>query len=415
MLTKTIKIILVILIINLGIFSGLNATSFFSTKGLGLNAETVGAQGMAMGGVGISLLENRGLSSLSPATLIPDKVTRISVHFNYNSTSQQNSQGSGHTNYVNTNGVQLLVPIATKYAFSLGISPLFISDYKFEIPGIDSEKTYREIYGSKGSLNKLFISVFSNIKNRATLGLSYNYALGKYDKSWQIVFDKSQYVDTNDRLRTKLRGHYVTAGLVLLPFKTWRIGAVYSSPLNLKSENQYEHNFQITVNEFSKTYATTSLNDQSLDLPHSWGVGTTFEPNSKLLFSIDYFAEPFSQIKNSNESENSEFNDYYRISAGFQYLPSTNPYSKFIYHIPLRSGFFYKQLPIKYGNNEPLYEYGVSFGAGLPFYFLMGRIDFACQFGKRGNIGDNLVEEKFFNLMITATGGERWFIHGRKN
>jgi hypothetical protein len=44
----------------------------------------------------------------------------------------------------------------------------------------------------------------------------------------------------------------------------------------------------------------------------------------------------------------------------------------------------------------------------------MGKLDLAFAYGQRGNLANNFVKENFFYMMASVTGGERWFVRGRK-
>ena len=51
--------------------------------------------------------------------------------------------------------------------------------------------------------------------------------------------------------------------------------------------------------------------------------------------------------------------------------------------------------------------------SAILFYGDIGRIDVGLGFGKRGSLDKNPVEESFFRLMISVTGGEKWFTRPR--
>jgi|GEM_PF-1405227 len=414
MSAKRFKIFVLIFFSSVLLTQGLGAASFYSSKGLGVFTEGIGAQGLALGGVGVALMEDRALSSMNPATFLPAGLTRISVHFLNQTIDQKNTAGTGLSRFTNSFGGQFLVPLGENFSIGVGMAPLFLADYAFESEQGTGESAYRNISSGKGSLNKFFLGFFSNIKNRFALGATWNYSFGKYDETWELNYYNENYDDTSDILQTKLKGFNFSTGAVFQALKNWNVGVVLSTALSLKTEHEMTHNYRIRISEFSTDRARTTLNDGNLKLPFCWGIGTSIKLfKRKLMLTSEYFNNPFSKIEAEVENMGQNYNDYHRISFGISYLPSTDPYAKYFKHIPLRAGFYFKQLQIKYANNNPVNEYAVTFGSGLPFFFTLGRLDLALAIGKRGNISENPVEENFIDLMVTVTAGEKWFIQGR--
>ncbi|MBN2088531.1 hypothetical protein JW964_02915 [candidate division KSB1 bacterium] len=413
MIKRRISKLIIIFIVSLLFQNHLNATSFFSTRGLGLKYEPISARGFAMGGVGIAIPQALDLSSLNPATLSPATLTRLTLHFGSEFVEQENRLGTGQSNYTNAFGGQFLIPIGENYSVSMGIQPLFLADFQFGTTVGTGEGQYRESIGNKGSLNKLFLAFYARPVKKISLGITYNYNTGKYEKPWQVDYTNEAYFDTNDRFNTQLRGHSFSMGLLFNPYKSWLLGLTYTTPSELVSRNSITHSFLVNYNDYSTTYAKTQQADGTINMPQSWGFGSSIILKNRWLISTDYFSEPLSQITENGRSLASDFNDFYRISVGLEYTSSTNPYASYFQHVPLRVGYFYKQLPGKFGN-EPLHEQGFSMGFGLPFFFSMGKFDLALAYGQRGNITNNFVKENFYYLMVSVTGGERWFIRGRK-
>jgi hypothetical protein len=392
------------------------ATSFFSSKGLGMHVEGINAAGLGMGASGIVLADPRTLSSLNPALAAPEKTTRLSIHFLSESIGQKNAAGTGHSNYNNAFGGQFLVPLGERYSFSMGISPLNYTDYYYESEGGSGENAHHSVISGKGSLNKLFLGFYVNYKNKIALGTSFNYALGKYDEKWRVNYVSSTYYNTADALHTKLSGVNWDFGIFANPIKNWSLGAVITTPLNLSSEHTMVFNYQVQISEYSYDNAQKKLTDGSLDIPLGWGIGSSYRLlDQRLTVLTEYATQPYSKLKLDDREQADNYNDYYRFSFGMSYKHSKNPFDKYLYHIPLRIGFYQKQLQMKYVNGNSVNERAVTFGFGLPFFMNFGRFDLGVALGKRGDLAKNPAEENFFNVMVSVTGGERWFIRGSRN
>jgi len=392
------------------------ATSFFSSKGLGMHVEGINATGLGMGASGIVQLDIRTLSSLNPACATPEKTTRLSIHFLSESIGQKNDAGTGHSNYNNAFGGQFLVPLGDRYSFSLGISPLNYTDYYYISEGGSGGSAYQNVLSGKGSLNKLFLGFYANIKNKVALGASWNYALGKYDEKWRVNYYSSAYYNTADALHTRLKGMNWSLGLQANLYKNWTVGAVFVTPLGLTSEHTMVYNYKIKISEYSYGSAEEKLTNGSLDLPYSWGVGSAYRLlDQRLMLLAEYATQPYSKVKLDGMGQSAAYQDFYRMSLGVSYRHAKNPYDRYLFQIPLRIGVYQKQLQMKYVNGNSVFERAVTFGFGLPFFMNFGRFDVGMALGKRGDLAQNPVEENFFNLMVSVTGGDRWFIKGSSN
>ena len=91
-------------------------------------------------------------------------------------------------------------------------------------------------------------------------------------------------------------------------------------------------------------------------------------------------------------------------------LPSVNMLAKYYEKMTYRVGYYYQGLDVLDINGNSVSEYGFTLGFGLPYYGTLGRIDIALKYGFRGDLSTNPVEENIFQLFISVTGGERWFV-----
>ena len=91
-------------------------------------------------------------------------------------------------------------------------------------------------------------------------------------------------------------------------------------------------------------------------------------------------------------------------------LPSTNMLAKYHEKMTYRAGYFFRQLDFQDKNSNSITEYGISIGAGFPYYGTWGRIDVALRYGKRGDLSSNPVKEDIFQIFISISGGEKWFV-----
>lgn len=391
------------------------ASSFYSNKYLGIQSNFTSGQGMGMGGLGVALIDHRSLNFLNPATLVPGGITRLSANFIAESISMKNSEGNGHSNYLNANGLQLLVPFGKIITLSAGIAPMYLAEYEFTQDGGKAASAYQSTIYGKGSLNRAFLSLFWNIKNQVYLGGRFNYNFGKYDEQWQVNFYNELYHNTTDLLRTQYKGFNFTYGIFFNSLKNLKLGLVFTTPVKLKAKSAITYNFQILNENKDYEWGKTDIETKKVKLPYAWGAGISYYLKNKWIFGIDYYTQPWSKYEVDGRKGASDLKENYRIAVGCQYQNSLAPFEKYYKHIPVRLGFYYRNLYFSYGNANKIFEYAGTLGFGLPFYFYFGRLDVALILGKRGTLERNPVEEKIVKLMLTITGGEKWFERRRKN
>ena len=111
---------------------------------------------------------------------------------------------------------------------------------------------------------------------------------------------------------------------------------------------------------------------------------------------------------NSNGIPVSNMTNNFRFGAGIEHTPSSRRLAAYGNKMNYRAGVFYGQLNFM-ANNNPVNEYGVAIGLGLPIKSGSSRIDVAFQVGQRGDIALNGLSEKFFKLNFSISANELWF------
>ena len=75
-----------------------------------------------------------------------------------------------------------------------------------------------------------------------------------------------------------------------------------------------------------------------------------------------------------------------------------------------RIGMYYSRLPVLTASDEPVTEFFVSAGVGLPFYRNAGRLDFALQVGQRGDLKNDPLQENIIRFVAALSGAQKWFV-----
>lgn len=143
---------------------------------------------------------------------------------------------------------------------------------------------------------------------------------------------------------------------------------------------------------------TTSV---SVDLPFALGVGASFRPSEQFLAAADIVYMNWSALSSS-------FANTWSASIGIEVHPTTNYRAFYPFQWPYRFGARMEEHYIRAGGAKPTAWY-LSSGVGIPLGHGTGFIEYAFEYGVRGNTTDNLVRERVWRHTISLTGWERWF------
>ena len=106
---------------------------------------------------------------------------------------------------------------------------------------------------------------------------------------------------------------------------------------------------------------------------------------------------------------NASYEDAIRYSVGGYYIPKYNSFNSYFERITYRGGFRYENtgLVIK---NTAINDYAITAGAGLPINGSFSNVNVGLELGRRGTTTGNLIQENYFNLMISMSFSDLWFV-----
>jgi long-subunit fatty acid transport protein len=190
------------------------------------------------------------------------------------------------------------------------------------------------------------------------------------------------------------------------------LGAIYSQKINLDVKRDYlvksvfggvDGNIEYVLD----TVVYTPSAKGSLVIPPSAGIGAVIEKKDSWLIGFD---ANWQNWKNFTAfGVNDSLIDSWNIALGGEYTPNFTSISGYWKRVTYRSGFRYEQTYLKL-NGQPINEFGISFGLGLPLPRTLTTIDLSVEFGKTGTTAHNLIQENFINFTMGVSLYERWFV-----
>ena len=107
------------------------------------------------------------------------------------------------------------------------------------------------------------------------------------------------------------------------------------------------------------------------------------------------------------------YQDSYRISAGGWYLPNYNDFRSYFNRVVYRYGAFYEKKEILVSTEPILTNTESLLELLLPFEksnaVRMSGIDLGLEFGRRGTLENNLIQQNFFNVKVGINFADKWF------
>ncbi len=393
-----IKIILPLLVFALTVAS-VHAGSYYSRYGYGLLRFRDGVKATAMGSVSIAITDSVSINYLNPATMATINTTHIQGEFLYDRANITLGQTKAKFHDSNVNGLGVLLPLQRGYVVAFGIQPYSQVDYEFSDKEETGTKPFTQSLLGSGGLDNIYLA-FAGTVGRVRYGLASDFYFGLVRRTWRVNFVDANTTDTEDQISTHFKGIGLHGG-VQTTIKRWQLGAALGLPVSLNAETRVDYRFTVTAPVPTQT---------DTRLPLWYGLGASYQAGPKWLLAAQYRAQQWSDLK-TTELLGAEGVNNFNLGFGLQFTPNFDRLQNNIGRIHYRLGATMSRLPYADVNGKNIGEWTASAGFGLPFNRGDSRLDFAVEFGKRGN-DDNLAQETIFRFSASVIGSERWFQRG---
>lgn len=383
----------------LGIFAGqIYAGSFYSSKGIGLVRYFINGRSAGMGGVGLALVDVYAVNYLNPAPLVALPLTTLSGSFLHEATDLKNSTQDAFITDTNVYAFQFAVPLKQNRAvLALGVNPYSSIEFSFSARDSSGQKSYTEVVSGDGGVNTGFVTLAIHPYKNLYLGITGLYYFGTLKNIWRVIFDSSQFTNTQDEVTRSFTDASVRFGMLYTILPGWSVAGVLAPRLNLDA------NQSITLQRITEF---TDLPDSSITIPLSYGIGTALQ-FGKFTLGLDYYTQRWSDFR-----EDGFVNDSRRIAMGFEFFPKGTARDSYFSRVAYRAGFFYHDLGLVEANGEKVTEMFGSLGLGLPIKWGAAKLDLSLEIGKRGSLSSNTFRETVIRFMGSVTVAEKWFLRG---
>ncbi len=382
------------------------AQSFYSQQGVGLVRHFVSGQSAGMGGAGLAIADPLALNYMNPAALTNLAVTYVSGNFLHQSNTLKGAGNDAAISDTNVDGFQLHLPLKSlRASAALGLMPYSSIEYGFEGEGSVAGTRFRQLVSGDGGISTAFLSLAVRPFSRLSVGVTGLYYFGNLRRQWRVLFlnqspsDPNRLLNARDEVTEHFSDANVRLGMQFSVTPKWRVAAVFTPAISLSAKKTV---VLLGIRQF------TDFPDRTVELPLSYGLGTSLFLGKKLLVAADYYSERWSKTGSSSYP-----NDSKRIALGFEFSGrGTSFTSSFFSRSSVRAGISYRDLGIEQPTGQKVTELFGSVGLGIPIKWRAARLDMAFEVGQRGSLPDNPIRERIVRVAVTITAGERWFYRG---
>lgn len=391
-------------------------SSPYSFYGIGLQQFRGTVENKAMGGMSL-YSDSLHLNIINPAQLGKLRFVNFTVGGNHNATTFKENNIESQATNTTFDYLALGFPISKRGAVSFGLMPWSTVGYDIDA----SDEVVVNRFSGTGGLNRVFLSAGYELSEGLYLGATAAYNFGNIQNT---VLRTQQEVELGSREanRTDFSG------------LAWEFGAQYerkiSDKLELRTSLQYTVASEIGANN-SRTVSSvvfnnlgltedldtreTTIQDTDFSLPSSVSVGLGIGESRKWFLGAEYKkSETSNFFNNSFRTDGVRFVDSATYTAGGFYIPNYNSVTSYFERVTYRAGFRYQELGLRI-RNQDISEFGISFGVGLPARRNISNLNLTFEYGQRGTTEANLVQEEFFNIGISLSLNDIWFLKRKFN
>lgn len=305
---------------------------------------------------------------------------------------------------------------ATKWwKLGLGIMPYSNREYNV-ITKHNDLGSYNVSFQGEGGINKFFLANGFKITKDLSIGVTASYLFGTLTDNTSIYYPDSVYYLNGkrsiDMVVSDFKFDYGILYRLPIPSYNITLGFTYSQEANLKSKrnlfirnmfNGYENLVESPIDTL-KYIENEKVN---LTIPHGFGVGVSIDRGRGWLVGADFNWTGWKgfEMNGVNDSLQNSWN----IAVGASFKPKSTSISKYYKKITYRAGFHYDQTYYNiYG--QSINKYGVTLGFGLPIPRSLTSFNVAFEFGSMGTTKNNLVKEAYFNISVSMSIYDKWFM-----
>jgi len=393
-----------------------NVSSPYSYYGVGLTNFKGTVENRSMGGLSI-FNDSIHMNIQNPASYGTLKLTNFTVGASHDRLKLETDVDSDNAKISSLDYLALAFPVSNRVGIGFGVLPYTSVGYRI----LDSDDDSASLLNGRGGMNKVFLSAGVAVTDELSLGVDANYNFGNFQNSQSINREDLQY-GTTDVNRSDIKGFSFNFGANykrdISENLQMQVSGSYAPNIGLDSENSRV----ITTVDFSSGTGRLiderelDLSDTEFEFPSKWTIGAGIGEENKWFAGAEYSNVGTSAYENSFRfrGDGGQYEDASQFSIGGFYIPNYNSFTSFLERVVYRAGFRYDETGLIV-NEEPINEFGMSFGLGIPIGTFFSNANLGIELGQRGTKDSGLVQENYLRLSIGLSLNDKWFTKRKFN
>jgi len=392
--------------------------SAYSIYGVGDVRYATGVRSAGMGYTGLALSDIGYINGFAPGSWARLNRARLEASLLYEGFQSTDGTHSRFLSRADFNGALLAIPIsqANGIVMVAGILPFSTVNFDAythgEYRSPQDTMAYAVHHVGTGGITRGLIGFTYAPSERLSFGFSTDVLFGSIDAEEVQQPVNTAYTGgavtgrvTTNGVTFSLGALYTGLGDLVPSLGSLSLGAVLTSRGVLSARNQTTYRF--TTSETTTERDTSAEVTRQSTIPLAFGIGLGYRASERLLIAADYYGQLWSGAT-LNDLPASSLRDSYRIGIGAERLPNRDLYASFGQQVALRFGAYYHATYYQ-PKGEPIDEWGVTLGAGLPFSG-ESRLNFALEYSRRGTTGAGLIKDTILRLSASVNISALWFI-----
>lgn len=404
----------IVLLITVLSFAQQSTSSPYSAFGIGEQRLKGTSEQRAMGGLGI-FPDSIHLNLLNPASYSDLQLTIISVGGQTTFNELKTTDVTEKAKRTSMEYLAVGIPLG-KFGAAFGLNPQTSVGYRIESDATQGGTgSMLNKYTGEGGSNRAFVGGSYKVSSNFNIGIDANFYFGKINtssKKYQVGTQLGTRVDNNINLngfsvnvgamyKTKFREKYdvYTSAVITPGYKmNFNKEVILGTITNVSGFDRFDDYVEMPEVSTKISVPTKFSLGAGIGELRKWAVGTEFSFNSK-----NKDAAPVSGSFASFDSK-----EAFRVSAGGYYIPKYNSFTNYFHRITYRGGLRYENTGLVV-NGTTIDDMAVSVGANFPIGNGVSDISLALEYGQRGTKSNELVQENYFNVVISISIIDKWF------
>ena len=400
------------LLISFVSFAQQGTASPYSFYGIG-DARFKGTlENRSMGGVVVEQ-DSIHLNIDNPSSYASLKQTTFTVGGTFGTNKLKTSEQTAKAQTATFDYLAVGIPMG-KFGAAFGLIPVSSVGYKIINDNTATDGATSSQYEGKGGVNKVFFGAGYKITPKWNIGADVQYNFGKI-------------TTTSIEAITGVQNSTKETNISELSGVNFNLGTMYQTKID-KKLNLYtslSYTFGSTLNSTSTREIVVDTNpypndpdpaiETKLKLPNKVTFGAGIGEARKWLIGTSLAFQGDGRYANYyNSSESVRYEKYAKYAIGGYYIPNYTSFSNYFSRITYRAGLKYEKIGLVV-NNESISDKGITLGAGFPITGSFSNVNFGIEFGKKGTVASNLVQENYLNFSLSFSFNDKWFVKSKFN